>query len=157
MKNYIVGIKRFSEYESGYKLSFTTGRDLGCPKTGLISILENLLADQQSRCFVLQSHNVLSESDIRKLYESPHLSKNSPTSFQTHLIFDIALSTGIRLSKLHQRTCSQFRSEEQEGEHVIVIRSSLAPSMGASENSKGGWRFVLKKIQKMLQLFVVKT
>ena len=136
MKGYIFGIQRFFSSEWNYNLSLTTGPVFGCEKGGLICILDNLFADQQSRGYTPESYNVLSENDIQKLYESPELSSNTSTTFQTRLIFNLALSTGMRISELHQLKCSQVKFGEQNGEKVIWIKSIIGSTAGTSKNAR---------------------
>lgn len=74
------------------------------------------------------------------------------------MIFDIGLITGVRLSELHQLTNSKFLfgEQEQEVQHVILIRSIVGYSMEASKNAKGGWCFDKEK-PKEVTIFAVKT
>lgn len=145
MKGNIFGIQRFFEHEWEYSLSLTTGPIFGCPKNGLFSIIDNLFADQQSRGMTPESYNVLSSEDVEKLYSSPELSKESPRSFQTRMIYNLAISTNMRIGELHQLKRSQFKFSEQNGRGVIWVRCIVGSRIGASKNAKGGWKAVKEK------------
>lgn len=89
MKDYIAGLCRFFRDKWGYDFSlFDEDHEIfGNVKVGLWNTIDNRSRTLQGKGKVRRPHNVMSAADVRKLYESPELSENTPCLFQCHLTF----------------------------------------------------------------------
>ncbi len=52
-------------------MELTSGPIFADPKNGLLSVLDNLFSEQQSRGMLVKSHNCLFLDDVRKNYGVP--------------------------------------------------------------------------------------
>lgn len=86
------------------------------------------------------SHNVLTKVYVEKLFTSPELSRNTPSSFQCRIIFGIEPVTAMRPTELHKLKISQFSQVFEEGEEVWCIKGRMGAVHGTSNTSIGGWK-----------------
>lgn len=110
-------------------------------------MIDNRFSPQQPYGVFTESHNVLSQDHLEKLYESAKLysDKPKPNSFPARLVFDIALVTAIRPSALVNLTTTQFSDLKLPGEMVWWIRQGVRSRSVFSKTSAGGWKFAGEK------------
>lgn len=140
MKGYVLGIQRGFSVKWGHSLKLLEGDIFSCPKEGLLAVLDNNFSLQQSNGVLRQSNNVLSKTDLCKLFTSSSLSRATPYSFQTRLIFGIAVVTAMRPTELYTLTMGQFKKTKLNGKHVWQTKSVIGSQQGASKTFNGGFR-----------------
>ena len=70
------------------------------------------------------------------------MNKEASTNYRAYLdrfVFAVGLSTGLRLSALHELTINQMTEERLWGVPCIVFRTLQGGSEGESKNESGGW------------------
>lgn len=80
----------------GVSAQLLSGPIFTYPKTGLLSVVDNMIYNQQTDDYQPNSHNVLKLEDIGKLYVSVALSRESPRVVMTRLLLDISFQTVFR-------------------------------------------------------------
>lgn len=71
-----------------------------CPKLGIVSVLNTQFSEQHTCGYIIKSQNVLEVLEVRKLYNSSHLSKNTPKSFVNRVLFVVTLVNAIPTTQL---------------------------------------------------------
>lgn len=142
MRGYLFGIQRFFKSAWAYNLNLISGPIFNCPSQGLLAICDNLFSSQQSRGFVMKSHNVLTISDVRKLYLSPQLSPLLAHSFMTRVVFGVALMTAMRPTELHLLRLSQISTVHNNREDVLCVKGRLGSLDVISKAARGGCKNV---------------
>ena len=115
----------------------------------MVALLDNWFSDQQSRGLITHGHNILTDADVEKLYDSDQLSHSTPTSFQTRLIFDIALATAMRISEIYKLKRSQVTHSRQGDRNYIRIEGIVGSVEGTSKNAQGGIKAVKQKLREV--------
>lgn len=148
MKSYIYGIYRgFKSW--GYDVDIFHHPIFTCKSNGLIAVLDNKARQLQSTGRHTKSHNVLSREDLMQLYNSTALLKNTPKGFQTRMIFNIGLLTGVRPTELHSIEVTQFQSINLRGESVLKYTGMIGNEDGGSKTARGGWGSIGRRPQEV--------
>lgn len=142
IKNYILGIQRGMEMEWGYKLKLLTGPIFSCPKDGLMAVIDNKVRILQERGLHSQHHNVLTREDLLKLFNSPSLSRDSPSGFQNRLVFTVGILTAMRPTALATLKLSQFQKIRLGDDTVWKITGCVGSTSGSSKTAGGGWKAI---------------
>lgn len=128
----------------GYDIKILSGRIFACPKEGLFAVIDNRCRRLQSSGMHSQQHNVFSRDDLIELYKSKSLSKDTPTGFQTRLIFSLGLVTAMRPTALVSLNRNQFEKQVINGRKAWVVTEVIGDLTGSPKTSKGGWSSVGK-------------
>lgn len=82
--SYVRGIQSaFSVYWC-YDIHLLCGPTFNDPNTGLENVLDNKCRELQAKSIIAQGHNVLSDQDVLKLYDSQHLNVDHPHCIILH-------------------------------------------------------------------------
>ena len=92
-----------------------------------------------------ESHNVLSQEDLKKLYKSSELARDKAKSFPARLVFDVALVTALRPSTLVHLTTTHFTQLKLRGEMVWRIRQAVGSRSSSSKTNAGGQKIAGEK------------
>lgn len=95
MFNYINAIQRALRHDWKYEIAFMKGHIFACPDKGLVTVMKNVVSEQQAKGQTVKSNNVLNVDDLTKLHKSELLSKSHLIEFIVRLGFDIVLATGL--------------------------------------------------------------
>lgn len=126
----------------GYDLKLTQGHIFVGPKEGILAMLDRFFSEEQARGMVVKSPNVLTHDDIYKLYHSKHLFKGTPTAYQCHLIFTLAVLTAMRPIELYKLNISQLTEMKQSDTFVCKISGRMGSIDGTAKNCRGGFKDV---------------
>lgn len=120
MKGYLSVLKRFFKEEWGYDLPIGDEKHkiFGNIDGGLWTALDNRTREHQANGMVRKHYNLLSVTNVRKLFESPELSGDIPRSFQCRLIIGVALLTAMRPKQLSSLEVSQITRCAVEGKSL---------------------------------------
>lgn len=100
-----------------------------------------MVADKQSRGLHAESAIVLTDSELCKLFSSSYVDRDTASGFQTRLIIELYLVTGIRKKELAELERWQVRPFMNEIPRRIAIRKRLGSSVGTAKNAPGGTKF----------------
>lgn len=92
------------------------------------------------------SHKVLTDCDLKILYKSKSLSKDTALRYTTRMVLSLALVFGVRPSSLSQLLMTQLECHELDGEDSWVLSQTLDSKNGASNREKGGISSVQEKL-----------
>ena len=149
MRGYIHAVQRGVMEEWGLRVELTRGPIFNCPKEGLLSVCDNLFAQQQAQGCVTVSKNILTADDITTLYKSHYLSKDTAKGFQRRLVFNIALATANRPTEIWDLDVGQFSHDMDNGRAVWRIKGKIGSNIGSSKTTPGGWHAVGKKVKEI--------
>lgn len=139
LKSYVLGIQRSFKQEWKYEINLFRGPIFDCPDHGLMAVLDNKARRLQIQEMHTVSHNVLSQADLKQLYNSKSLSKDSPGSYLTRLVVTVGLVTALRPSALAALSVKQVIKTQLDGKVVYKIVHAMGSRFGASKTSKGGF------------------
>lgn len=108
-------------------------------------VIDKRSSVEQAKENFSESQNALSSGDLEKLYSSDELAQDTPKSFVTGLVFDIALITAMRPSRLVHLSKSQFKQITLRRENVWRICEAVGSRSGALKTRSGGWRDAVPK------------
>lgn len=136
MKTYIANLQRAFKSGWGYSLQFFRGLIFAYEKEGLFAVMDNKLREHYFQGVYMRSHDVLTAEDVSFLYRSSSLSRETPKTFLTRLIFNVALITAMRPSSLWQLRMSQFERRRVNGEIAWVITGTMGSRDGVSKTER---------------------
>ena len=110
-----------------------------------MAVLYNRFSAKQSEGTRNIGHKTLSTEDLRELYGSLHLYRDTPKGFQARLVFSMALITAMRPTALVELTTEQVNKERRNGEDPWVIRAAVGSHVRASKTDPGGFNAVREK------------
>lgn len=142
LKVYVAGIQRVFESEWGFRFKFFSGPVFSNKNNGIVTALDNKLRERRAAGCTIRSRNTLSKGDIKKLYSSDVLSKQTPRGFITRIIFGLALMTPFRKSEIWALRMKDVTIRVQQGEKVWRLVACHGASGGASTTQTGGWALV---------------
>lgn len=116
-----------------------------------MAVLDSRTRKLQADCLHTVSHNVLSREDLRKLYASLSMSKSTPQSYLSRLMFTIGIVIGMRPSALCYLRIGQFCKVEINDSVVRKICAAVINAEGSAKTAQGGWKCIGSK---PVQLFV---
>ncbi|PXF47492.1 hypothetical protein BWQ96_02636 [Gracilariopsis chorda] len=145
LKVYVAGIQRVFESEWGFQFKFFSGPVFSDKNKGIVTALGNKVRERQAAGSIIRSRNTLSKEDIKKLYSSAVLSKQTPRGFITRIIFGLALMTSLRKRELWALRMKDVTLCVEQGEKVWKIVGCNGTSGGASETQARGWALVNSK------------
>ena len=148
MKNYICGLQRAFE-QWGFKVNLFAGPVFADKKEGLLSVLDNLFAEQQAQGVLVKGHNVLPREDIKTLLTSTECSSSTPAGYLNRLVLVVGITLGIRPSGMWLLRLSQFTYIQAKGESVLQFTEMVGSKEGASKTKKGGLRAITQKAVKI--------
>eukprot|EP00171_Calliarthron_tuberculosum_P022929 IDg22929t1 len=112
------------------------------PKQGLVSVLDNVFAEQQRSGTISRAHNVLSLEDLRVIFTHLGSVKYTPEGYRDRLVFAVGLATGLRPTALHTLTMIRFERRLSKARNATVFYEKLGGNRGESKTVRGGLRNV---------------
>lgn len=107
-----------------------------------MAVLDNRFSAQKSQVMRTNSHNNLTTEDLRLIYGTLHLSRDTPQGFQARLVFSMAIITAMKPTALVELTTDQVTKKRQDGEDLWVITAAVGSRVGASKTNLGGYNAV---------------
>ena len=141
MLTYIRSIQRRLN-QLGFPVNLFSGPNFADSRHGLVSVLDNRFAHQQSKGSGTKSHNILSIEDVKSIFESEYCNKQNAEGFRNRLIFSVGLAIGARTTELWMLEVSQFKLEVIDSKEAYVYYPKVGSSSGESKNHKGGMKYV---------------
>lgn len=102
----------------GFDINIISDKVFSNPSVGVVSVIEKIRLLQGSgktHC----RHNIIGESEIRKLCTSNELSKNHPKAKVTRVIFSIAITRVFIPTEIHSLKMNQVCFTENDGKEVL--------------------------------------
>ena len=138
MVGYIRGIFRTFE-DWGYSMELFKYPVLTGKKEGLIVLMDNRFADQQSQGASTVHKNTLSMKDFYQLLNSTARDVSTPDGYLNRLLLVIVVCLGVRTTEMSEMTIEQFdRDTMIYDRKVIVFHSVVGDRTGISKNRPGG-------------------
>lgn len=137
--SYIFGIQRAFEVYWGYNVQLLSGPIFNHPELGLKNAIDNKCRYAQMKGIVAQPHNVLSDTDVHKLFNSTYLSRDTPLGLIKRIYFGIALATTWRPSMIKGLRMSQVQRCTAKGLPAFRFTSIIA-GKNVSKTFGGGMR-----------------
>jgi len=123
------------------------------PKTGYIHVANKITSEQQAKGVRVKSYNVLSDSDVEKIFEDECTQVSTPTGYVNRLIMVMGMLLGLRATALRSLKWSMFHDEEShDGRPIIRFQGIIGSIDGQSKHAHGGLK-ASKSIPTSINIF----
>lgn len=141
MINYMRSLNRGLKFFD-YDVDIFTNTLFTDKKEGLLPVLDNHFAQQQSAGMVVKHHNTLPRDDLIKILDHPICDPKQAVGYVYRYIISFGIALGVRPTAMWELTISQFKRTTECGRKVYIYTERIGSRTGGSKTKKGGIKFI---------------